>query len=83
MDDNTFIEQDNREASIQKRKQTPRENGKGFLPIKTNAFDRVFISVVVLVAFHLLWMRFIEQYLPLEVATVITLVMAFFIIRRG
>ena len=33
---------------------------KGFLPIKTNTFDRVFISVVIFVAVHLLWMRFIE-----------------------
>ncbi len=42
---------------------------RGFLPIETNAFDRVFISIVLLVAIHLLWMRFVEEYITLIVAT--------------
>ena len=33
---------------------------RGFLPINTNAFDRVFIGVVLFVAIHLFWMRFLE-----------------------
>ena len=41
---------------------------RGFLPFPTNAFDRVFISVVCFVAIHLLWMRFLEEYLSLYVA---------------
>ncbi|MCL4249766.1 MAG: hypothetical protein KJ065_16595 [Anaerolineae bacterium] len=53
------------------------------LPIYTNAFDRVFISIVLLVAIHLLWMRFLEAYLPLEIATIISLVVGYIIIRRG
>jgi predicted small integral membrane protein len=56
---------------------------QGFLPIQTNTFDRVFISVVCLVAIHLLWMRFIEQYLPLAVATILSLILAVMIISRG
>lgn len=56
---------------------------EGFLPIHTNAFDRVFISTVVLVALHLLWMRFVEAYLPLEVATAISLGIGFLIVRYG
>lgn len=32
----------------------------GFLPIETNWFDRVFISVVIWVALCLLWLRFLE-----------------------
>ncbi len=55
----------------------------GFLPIETNAFDRVFISVIVFVAIHLLWMRFLEEYLTLYVATAISLVLAVLIVRRG
>lgn len=55
----------------------------GFLPIETNAFDRVFISVVCFVAIHLLWMRFVEAFLPLWVATVLSLALAVLIIRRG
>ena len=37
---------------------------KGFLPFATNLWDRFFISMVCLVAIHLLWMRFVEQ--PLQ-----------------
>ena len=59
-------------------------NGRrGFLPIKTNTFDRVFISVVCFVALHLLWLRFVEVYAPLWIATVISLVLAVVIVRRG
>ena len=54
-----------------------------FLPIYTNTFDRWFISVVCLIAIHLVWMRFIESFLPIEIATVISLVWAIFVIRRG
>lgn len=55
----------------------------GFLPMNTNLFDRVFISVVILVAIHLLWLRFVEALLPLWIATVISVILAVFIIRRG
>lgn len=56
---------------------------QGFLPIVTNGFDRVFIGVVCFVAIHLLWMRFIEQSLPLWIATVISLVLGYIIVRWG
>lgn len=55
----------------------------GFLPIRTNGFDRGFISVVILILVHLLWMRFLESVLPLWVATVLCLTLAVFIIRKG
>jgi predicted small integral membrane protein len=44
---------------------TPRTPRAGFLPIVTNGFDRVFIAVVLLIAIHLLWMRFLDTSLPL------------------
>jgi hypothetical protein len=53
------------------------------LPIEVNAFDRVFISVVLLVAIHLLWMRFLEAYLPLEIATILSVLLGILIIRKG
>jgi predicted small integral membrane protein len=56
---------------------------RGFLPIETNGFDRGFISVVCFIAIHLLWMRFVEAYLPLWIATILSLVLAVIIIRRG
>ena len=56
---------------------------KGFLPINANTFDRVFISIVLLVAIHLLWMRFLEAFLPIEIATAISVVLSIFIIWKG
>jgi predicted small integral membrane protein len=56
---------------------------RGFLPIETNAFDRVFIGVLVFVALHLFWMRFVESALPLGVATVLSLILGALIVARG
>ena len=56
---------------------------QGFLPMRTNTFDRVFISVVCFVAVSLLWMRFIEAYIPIWGAIIISLVLAVIIIRWG
>lgn len=56
---------------------------RGWLPIRTNAFDRWFIAVVVLIAIHLLWMRFVEAYVPLFVATAMSLFVGYGIIRHG
>jgi predicted small integral membrane protein len=55
----------------------------GFLPIETNAFDRGFISVVVFIAIHLLWMRFLEADLSLYVATALSIVVGWIIVTRG
>jgi len=55
----------------------------GFLPIKTNTFDRVFISVALFIAIHLLWMRFLEATLPLWVATVVSILLGIWIVRKG
>jgi len=56
---------------------------RGFLPIETNAFDRVFIAVLLFVALHLFWMRFLEAELPLMVATALSLVLGAIIVARG
>lgn len=55
----------------------------GFLPIKTNAFDRGFIGVVCFIAIHLFWMRFVEAFLPLWVATILAVGLAIVIVKRG
>ena len=55
----------------------------GFLPIKTNAFDRGFIGLVCFIAIHLFWMRFVEFAIPLWVATILSLVLAVLIVKRG
>jgi len=62
----------------------PARKRRGFLPIKTNAFDRVFIGVVLFVAIHLFWMRFLEPLgLSLYIATAISLILAVIIVKRG
>jgi len=55
----------------------------GFLPIHTNAFDRVFIGTVIFVALHLLWMRLLEAHLPLFIATILSLLIGGIIVARG
>jgi predicted small integral membrane protein len=55
----------------------------GFLPIRTNTFDRVFISVVLFVAISLIWMRFFEAYAPLWVSTLLSAALGQWIIRKG
>ncbi len=61
----------------------PLEERRGFLPFDANAFDRVFISIVCLVAIHLLWFRFLEASLSINIATLLSLILAFVIIRWG
>ena len=56
----------------------------GFLPIETNWFDRLFISVVIWVALSLFWFRFVEPAgLSIWISNVIALVLAIVIVRKG
>lgn len=55
----------------------------GFLPFPNNWFDRIFISVVLFIAIHLLWMRFLEPIAPLEVATVLSIALGVLIYLKG
>jgi predicted small integral membrane protein len=70
---------------VQHKNQTDKnaDSGAGFLPIKTNAFDRVFIAIVVFVAIHLLWMRFLELHIPLYAATILSAMIGALIVMRG
>ena len=56
---------------------------QGFLPIETNLFDRCFIGVVIWVALNLFWMRFLEDAIPLPVASLLYLPFFLFIVLRG
>lgn len=56
----------------------------GFLPIETNWFDRLFISVVIWVAISLFWFRFIEPLGPsIWLSNAIALGLAVWIVRKG
>jgi predicted small integral membrane protein len=56
---------------------------RGFLPFDTNPFDRVFVSIILMVAIHLLWMRFLEEHITLTLATILTLILSALIFVRG
>ncbi|MEK1895577.1 MAG: DUF2160 family membrane protein [Rhizobium sp.] len=61
-----------------------KEYKPGFLPIETNWFDRLFISVVIWVALSLLWMRFLEPMgLSVWIAAAISAVLGAYIIWKG
>ena len=70
------------ESPASDKLKTEREQA-GFLPFHTNAFDRVFIGLMILIGIHLLWLRFMEPALPIEAATVISLVIGYVVLRRG
>lgn len=62
----------------------PPAQSTGFLPIETNWFDRLFISVVIWIALSLFWFRFLEPAgLSIWIANVIALGLAVVIIRKG
>lgn len=56
---------------------------RGFLPIVTNWFDRLFIAIYLGVAIELLWLRFLEAALPLTVAHVLVLALGALIVWKG
>lgn len=60
------------------------EQSKGFLPIETNWFDRLFISVVIWVSLSLFWFRFIEPLgFSIWISNLIALALGVLIIRKG
>ena len=69
--------------TVSKEKKVEPNEREGFLPIYTNAFDRIFIAVVLFVAFHLLWMRFFEAYASLYFATALSVVVGWLVVKRG
>ena len=67
-----------------RRSRPPIPRRVGFLPIETNAFDRGFIGVVLFVAIHLFWMRFLEPHgLSLYFATATSIVVGIIVVKRG
>ena len=56
---------------------------KGFLPIKTNWFDRLFIGTISFVAIQLFWMRFIEIYASINIAIGLGIFWIIYVIWKG
>lgn len=56
----------------------------GFLPIETNWFDRLFISVVLWIAICLVWLRFVEPLgLDLYIAHALAIALGIYVIWKG
>ena len=55
----------------------------GFIPIKTNWFDRLFIGIICFVAIQLFWMRFIEIFLSINVSITLGIFLLIYIIWKG
>ena len=60
-----------------------RPQRRGFLPIRTNWFDRLFIAIYIGVALELFWMRFLEAAIPLWVCHILVIALGVLIIRKG
>ena len=71
------------QGDILKEKGTAWKKRRGFLPIETNFIDRIFIAAIIWVLFNLLWMRFVESYVPLWVSTIISIIYSVIIIIKG
>jgi predicted small integral membrane protein len=57
---------------------------RGFLPIQTNWFDRLFISIYIGVALILFWMRFLEPIgIPIWICYLLVLAIGVVTIRKG
>ena len=59
------------------------KNNNGFLPIKTNWFDRLFIGVISFIAIQLVWMRFIEGFLSINFSITLGILLLIYIIWKG
>lgn len=56
---------------------------RGFLPIVTNWFDRLFMGIYLFVALELLWLRFIEWAVPLTFCHILAVVLGVMIVWKG
>ena len=54
----------------------------GFLRIKTERGDRIFVSAALLIAIHLLWLKYLPQ-VNLWIAFVLSILLAAIIVKRG
>ena len=56
---------------------------RGFIPLNTNWFDRLFIGVISYIAFQLFWMRFLESIVSLNFAIGIGILWIVYVIWKG
>jgi len=57
--------------------------GMGFLPFKTSPGEKVFLSIVSFIAICFLWLRFVEPYVSMWGAPIVSAIVAAIIIKWG
>jgi len=57
--------------------------GMGFLPFKTSPGEKVFLSIVSFIAICFLWLRFVELYVSMWGAPIVSAIVAAIIIKWG
>jgi len=55
----------------------------GFLPFKTSPGEKVFLSIVSFIAICFLWLRFVEPYVSMWGAPIVSAIVAAIIIKWG
>jgi predicted small integral membrane protein len=55
----------------------------GFLPWPTSWGDRFFVSLLIFFLISLLWLKFVEPFIPIYGALVLGLIIGFFFIKYG
>ena len=56
---------------------------KGFIPLNTNWFDRLFIGVISYIALQLFWMRFLESFISINFEMGIGIIWIIYVIWKG
>ena len=56
---------------------------RGFLPWITTWGDRFFISLLILFAISLFWLKFIEPFLPIYGALIVSVIIGIIIVKYG
>jgi predicted small integral membrane protein len=56
---------------------------RGFLPWTTSWGDRFFVSLLIFFLIALLWLKFVEPFIPIYGALVLGLIVGFFIVKYG
>jgi len=59
------------------------ESRRGFLPWSTTWGDRFFVSLLVFFLISLLWLKFVEPFVPIYGALVLGLIIGFVIVKWG
>lgn len=56
---------------------------KGFMPMPTSRGDRCFLSLIITVIIGLMWLAWVERYLPIEWSLVLVVAVWIIMLKKG